>query len=361
MAVYKAQTVVTNYLDVSTNAPINPVDGQKWMDGTVMKTWDETKKEWTTDDLKGDKGIPGDKGATGNTGPQGPPTGITTSATVPTSPYVGMLWQNTGDVAGYLKGVTYRWTGAKWDIYIFRAENIAANSLSAISANLGTITAGEILTSFFRGDSISSAIKKRGTTSISDGQFRSSFDYVQVTTNTVLGKGDVVLDENGFMIRDLTTSDEVLRSVSYKPDKIIMTDANFSYGEVNLKYQDLLNLPQISLEGINGWEKYATSGGSAPMVERNMRTVTLTGAFKPVTTISHTGLERFTVCVLPVGYRPKERYSTVAPGSGIRLTLINVEPNGAVTISRNRDNNGYTNYLAGGWYSIACSFSAADI
>lgn len=533
MTVYKAQRVVTNYLDVSTNAPKNPVNGQKWMDGTVMKTWDEIKKEWIADDLKGEDGkdtyihkawswsadgtdrftdkypnenllirdkevlnsiigpdggfsnfnghsrsihkidvsnvkslvfaqikesqtvdntfrigvyksdgtfvtrftsqldtyivtipndasfiqmsyntsnkikvewgsktiytpspkddyenaypkyegyysshnpvqstnpsdytwsvIRGENGKDGTDGTDGPPTGIIESPTIPTEVYQGMLWKNTGNLSGFITDTTYIYRGSKWEKYIFTADNIYADNLSSITANLGTITAGEILTSFFRGDSISSAIKKRGTTSISDGQFRSSFDYVQVTNNTVLGKGDVTLDENGFMIRDLTTSNEVLRSVSYKPDKIIMTDANFSYGEVNLKYQDLLNLPQISLEGINGWEKYATSGGSAPMAERNMRTVTLTGAFKPVTTISHTGLEQFTVCVLPIGYRPKERYSTVAPGSGIRLTLINVEPNGAVTISRNRDNNGYTNYLAGGWYSIACSFSAADI
>ena len=146
------------------------------------------------------------KVSNGNDGPQGPPTGITTSPTVPLNPYINMLWQNTGNISGYITGVTYQWNGAKWNIFIFSAENIAANSLSAISANLGTITAGEILISFFRGDSISKAIKKRGTTTISDGQFKSSFDYVQVTNNTILGKGDVVLDENGFMIRDLTTS-----------------------------------------------------------------------------------------------------------------------------------------------------------
>ncbi|MEG2684468.1 MAG: hypothetical protein RR929_00250, partial [Erysipelotrichaceae bacterium] len=297
----------------------------------------------------------------GQSGQQGPPTGIIESPTIPTDVYQGMLWKNTGNLTGFITDVTYIYRGSKWEKYIFTADNIYADNLAAITANLGTITAGEILTSFFRGDSISSAIKKRGTTSISDGQFRSSFDYVQVSNNTILGKGDVVLDENGFMIRDLSTKNEVLRSVSYKPDKIIMTDINFGYGEVNLKYQDLLSLPQVPLEGVNGWERYATTGGSAPMAERNMRTVTLVGAFKPISTVSHTGLEMFTICILPVGYRPKERYTTVAAGSGIRLALINVEANGAVTISRNRDNNGYVNYNAGGWYSIACSFSAADI
>lgn len=74
----------------------------------------------------------------------GPPTGITESATVPDSPYVGMLWKNTGADTGYLSDVTYRWNGSRWDIYTFVAENISASTLSAICANLGTVTAGTI-------------------------------------------------------------------------------------------------------------------------------------------------------------------------------------------------------------------------
>ncbi|MFS0924362.1 hypothetical protein ACFC8T_13775 [Enterococcus casseliflavus] len=76
-------------------------------------------------------------------GEKGDPTGIVSQATVPTNPYVGMLWQNTG-ASGYIIGATYQWNGSKFNLYIFTADNIVATTLSAITANLGTITAGTI-------------------------------------------------------------------------------------------------------------------------------------------------------------------------------------------------------------------------
>jgi len=76
-------------------------------------------------------------------GEKGDPTGIISQATVPTNPYVGMLWQNTG-ASGYIIGATYQWNGSKFNLYIFTADNIVATTLSAITANLGTITAGTI-------------------------------------------------------------------------------------------------------------------------------------------------------------------------------------------------------------------------
>ena len=87
------------------------------------------------------------KGETGQTGPQGPegkPTGVIVSATEPSTKFDGMLWKHTGTVSGLTKDVTYRWTGTKWETYLFAATNIKAESLSALSANLGKITAGDI-------------------------------------------------------------------------------------------------------------------------------------------------------------------------------------------------------------------------
>lgn len=83
------------------------------------------------------------KNKQGLTGPKGDSTGVVAQNTVPTSPYVGMLWKNTG-ASGYIDGVTYRWTGSKWEIYVLAAANIVAETLAAISANLGTVTAGII-------------------------------------------------------------------------------------------------------------------------------------------------------------------------------------------------------------------------
>lgn len=87
------------------------------------------------------------KGETGQIGPQGPegkPTGVIVSATEPSNKFDGMLWKHTGTVSGLTKDVTYRWTGTKWETYLFAATNIKADKLSALSADLGTVTAGNI-------------------------------------------------------------------------------------------------------------------------------------------------------------------------------------------------------------------------
>ena len=70
--------------------------------------------------------------------------GIAVSDTEPTSKYTGMLWKHTGTVSGLIKNATYRWNGTTWEIYYFSAVNIDVENLSAISANLGTVTAGLI-------------------------------------------------------------------------------------------------------------------------------------------------------------------------------------------------------------------------
>lgn len=69
-------------------------------------------------------------GGPGDTGPQGPPTGIVAQDTVPDAPYVGMLWQNTGDIVGYINPATYRWNGSSWEIYQFTAQNILAETFT---------------------------------------------------------------------------------------------------------------------------------------------------------------------------------------------------------------------------------------
>lgn len=98
--------------------------------------------------------ILGESGEDGNTGPAGSPTGITKSDTVPTGPYAGMLWQCTSaSLPSYTKDAIYRWNGSTWELFIFTAVNIIAESLSALSANLGNITSGNITGATIKGSS----------------------------------------------------------------------------------------------------------------------------------------------------------------------------------------------------------------
>ena len=86
---------------------------------------------------KGEQGEKGDKGDTGATGPKGD-TGIIVSATAPASPAVGQLWQSAAGQP------IKRWDGSKWVIHYLSVENLDVDVLSALSANLGTVTAGKI-------------------------------------------------------------------------------------------------------------------------------------------------------------------------------------------------------------------------
>lgn len=86
---------------------------------------------------KGEQGEKGDKGDTGATGPKGD-TGIIVSATAPASPVVGQLWQSAAGQP------IKRWDGSKWVIHYLSVENLDVDTLSALSANLGNVTAGKI-------------------------------------------------------------------------------------------------------------------------------------------------------------------------------------------------------------------------
>ena len=110
---------------------------------------------------KGEQGIPGPTGAIGpqglqgptgpqgvkgNTGPQGPQgqTGaagkdaIIISSTAPASPKTDQLWQTASGEP------IKRWDGSKWVLHYISVENLDVKKLSAIAADLGTVTAGAI-------------------------------------------------------------------------------------------------------------------------------------------------------------------------------------------------------------------------
>lgn len=77
-------------------------------------------------------------GAYGQTGPQGEPgkNNLIISPTAPENPVVGQLWQTaSGDAIK-------RWDGKQWVMHYLSVDNLKADVLSAITANLGEITAG---------------------------------------------------------------------------------------------------------------------------------------------------------------------------------------------------------------------------
>jgi hypothetical protein len=125
-------------------------------------------------------GVYGDKGATGATGATGP-SGIIVSSTAPSNPKVGQLWQTASGQP------IKRWDGSRWVIHYIAVENLDVQTLSAIVANLGTVTAG--------------LIKSKG------GHF-----YINVDTGEIVSKSSdgtisvFVKKENIDMVRSFTAA-----------------------------------------------------------------------------------------------------------------------------------------------------------
>lgn len=110
---------------------------------TTMQSMTETNKYlWSYDKIyytneKTVNTTPVIIGVHGQNGSDGT-SGIIISQTAPENPKVGQLWQTASGEP------IKRWDGSKWVIYYISVENLNVETLSAIAANLGTVTAGLI-------------------------------------------------------------------------------------------------------------------------------------------------------------------------------------------------------------------------
>lgn len=132
---------VTKYYLASEKSTGITVSSPGWTDTKQDMT--ETKKNlWSYDLIRYTNstetkttpviiGVRGDNGETGD-------SGIIISPTAPENPKVGQLWQTASGEP------IKRWDGSKWVIYYISVENLNVEMLSAIAANLGTVTAGLI-------------------------------------------------------------------------------------------------------------------------------------------------------------------------------------------------------------------------
>ncbi len=165
---------------------------------------------------QGTQGPQGEKGDSGGKGDKGDPMGVLELPTEPPTKYEGMLWKHTGTVEGFIHNSIYRWTGSSWVLFKFRAENIEADSLSAICANLGTVNAGkingvEINSSEFRSNfvaGISTHTRAVGTATVGDGKVNIEYEIQGNATTPDWEKGQTGstwMDYSGvwFVSRDI--------------------------------------------------------------------------------------------------------------------------------------------------------------
>lgn len=305
------------------------------------------------------------------TGPQGPPTGITESETIPTDPYVGMLWKNIGEEPSYIPNATYRWNGSTWGLYLFTAENISASKLSAITANLGTITAGVINGITINGSEFNSNYKNlpiegsdgiTGSTATGTGRLDNelTFDGTIDTTHnfsTSYGPtgllGTIKRNADGHLVGFGLSA---IGGLSLHDDDFI------EYGNVSLGYQDLITVRSTAITANSSQFVAYDSGTNAPLASRQGRIVQIKGAFKPVVSIPKANAQNeYLMGILPVWARPKDYINFLAQASGGNIYLCVVNTNGQITMSRYRNGGAYADLAVGAWLNIATVYAAGDI
>ena len=98
---------------------------------TVWTYTDNTSETGYSVAMMGDKGDKGDSGTKGSDGT----SGIIVSSVAPASPKTGQLWQDTSTTPQLVK----KWTGSSWVIWELYAQNLKADTLQALSSNIGSI------------------------------------------------------------------------------------------------------------------------------------------------------------------------------------------------------------------------------
>lgn len=217
--------------DKGTNFSTTDSKNRSWLgtysDFEPLDSEDYRKYSWSK--------IKGEQGAQGN------PTGVTESATVPSSPYVGMLWKCTGTPAGYQKDAIYRWNGSKWELFFFSAVNIQAENLAAINANLGNVTAGTITGVDINGSSFKNdyqyeetgGTKRTGSLGISLGAYRNTY-------NSTSGlEGFFYIDKDGNIISAKSNNGQQSQ-YELLPESLTMSGYGYS-GVITSKYASQIN------------------------------------------------------------------------------------------------------------------------
>lgn len=346
----------------STSDSTNKTYLGQYTDFTQADSNDPTKYKWTK--IKGD---------------MGDPTGITSSSTVPTSPYTGMLWKNTGSITGYITGAVYRYTGSAWELFKFKANNIEADSLSAISANIGNVTAGNIsgvnvTASSFTGSKFQSSGSYSDVTgqttytnTIENGNYTIKWNLASSTYNGLTTFGPRGLSST-FYSDTAGTKSEWSYQMTYQGLLYSsgQTYASFDYGGISmmqpnktiqtLGYSDIRKVEPTKLTTFEaGFENYSASGTSMATYSRKHGFVQLTGAIKN-TELLALGTSEVKMATLPEGFRPPRVVHSLQQGSGSNSYLMTVDTAGKIGLAR-YGTTAFVDVPAGSWLTISCVFS----
>ena len=266
-------------------------------------------------------GVYGDKGATGATGP----SGIIVSSTAPSNPKVGQLWQTASGQP------IKRWDGSRWVIHYISVDNLNAQTLSAIAADLGTVTAGLIK-------------DKNGTMliDVTSGKIISK-KIVQGAVENVASLSNAYLAFSG----KAPTTDRATMSVNLQ--NIMFTNENTGKA-TTIQFEDEMIYarnsvsPRISIYAYRNYDSgtvkgpyTSTNSANNIRVELKRRGCVVTCKITALIQFPNTGSHGpFDELRIPIGYRPVvdivETYSELVGTSVIGTGRYYITKDGGVSI-----------------------------
>lgn len=294
---------------------------------------------------------------------------IVISATAPSNPSTGTLWQTPTDPN------VQKWNGTKWENWGIAPENIVADNLVVKDGRFeklvgAELESGTITNSFDFWDgslvpNTSAQMWRRGKTTIKNAEVTTLWEDYNKSTGAKVKEGGVIHDSDGTSVY-INDPSNFNQTASYRSSGILLRDSRVPSNVSGsfLSYNDLLIYPATPIPAASGWSAYATSGANQPMAVRYGRSVRLTGAFKNNTTLPNTN-ETYKIGTLPVGLRPSTQEKWLAKGAGTTIFQITVDTNGDIFVNYRLGWTGSTfGYLtnnSGDIFNIAGGFAAADI
>lgn len=304
------------------------------------------------------------------------------SATAPSNPTTGTLWQKPNDPT------VLKWNGTAWENWGMSINNIVADNVIAENGMFKKVSGVEIVGSTIRNpynvkysdnstgsgeitlenSQIKNNIKQYSSTGVfknAHSQIMAANYILMATTNEAgnTNYNQLYLDPDALNLQTFSSNPNSGGNgygAEYSSTGLRLTDSRVSLGNSKLEIHDLIKVETTMLDPASGWQRYSDVMGytSTPTATRVGRTVQIAGAFKPINQLS---AGQYVINQpLPVWARPLNNVTLIHQGSGMNRLLLEVRKDGAILVSR----YGTTVDSAipsGAWINISCVYAGQDL
>lgn len=304
------------------------------------------------------------------------------SATAPSNPTTGTLWQKPNDPT------VLKWNGTAWENWGMSINNIVADNVIAENGMFKKVSGVEIVGSTIRNpynvkysdnstgsgeitlenSQIKNNIKQYSSTGVFKNvhsQIIAANFILMATTNEAgnTNYNQLYLDPDALSLQTFSSNPNSggnSYGAEYSSTGLRITDSRVSLGNSKLEIHDLIKVETTMLDPASGWQRYSEVIGytNTPTATRVGRTVQLAGAFKPINQLN---AGQYTINQpLPVWARPLNNIAVIQQGSGVNRILIEVRKDGAILVSR-YGTTADSAIPSGAWINISCVFAGQDL